>query len=446
MRSLNSRVALSAALVLAVFVALSAYALDRAFRESARSARQERLLAQVYLLMAAAEVNAQGRLSMPGGPTEPRLELPGSGLYAAILDGSGDAVWRSRSSLSADPPSGPPLPPGATRFERTARGETEFFLQRFGVDWTTEGGSYPFTFGVAEDLAPFEAQLAAYRRSLWSWLGAMALLLLAAQWLTLRWGLRPLRQVAGELSRVQQGAQQHITGDYPTEVRLLTDDLNTLLAHERAQQRRYRDALADLAHSLKTPLAVLRTELARLSGEAARTLEEQVQGMDRIVGYHLQRASTSGRAALMAPQPVRRAVERVVQALTKVYAGKPVAVQIEVAQDTGFRGDEGDLTELLGNLLDNAFKWCRGRVRVQARIQDGQLALSVEDDGPGITAEAAQHVLERGVRADESRPGQGIGLALVRDILAAYDGKIEIARSELGGARVSCQVPGVVQV
>ena len=351
-------------------------------------------------------------------------------------------MWRSRSSLSADPPAGPLLPAGATRFERTARGEAQFFLQRFGVDWTTAGGNYPFTFSVAEDLAPFDAQLAAYRRSLWGWLGAMGLLLLAAQWLTLRWGLRPLRQVAAELGRIQHGASSASPATTPPRSKLLTDNLNMLLAHERAQQQRYRDALADLAHSLKTPLAVVRAELGQLSDDPARRLGEQVERMDRIVGYHLQRASTSGRATLIAVQPLRPAVERVVQALAKVYADKPVSVQIEIAGDTGFRGDEGDLTELLGNLLDNAVKWCRSRVRVKARIEDGSLVLSIEDDGPGIADADAQRVLERGARLDESQPGQGIGLAVVRDIVGAYDGKIEIARSDLGGAAVVVVVSG----
>jgi two-component system sensor histidine kinase PhoQ len=443
MRSLNTRVAVSAALVLAVFVALSAFALDRAFRDSARNVRQERLLAQVYLLMAAAEVDERGRLTLTGGPPEPRLALPASGLYATILDAAGSAVWRSPSALTVDAPGGPLLPAGAARFERVARGGQEYFLQRFGVDWATANKHYAFTFSVAEDLVPFEEQLSTYRRSLWGWLGAMALLLLAAQWLTLRWGLQPLRHVAAELGRLELGMQQQISGDYPSEVKLLTDNLNTLLAHERAQQKRHRDALADLAHSLKTPLAVVRAELskAHAGGELERALQEQVERMDRLVGYHLQRASTSGRAALMAPQAVRPAVERVVKALTKVYADKRVAVAIEVPESVRFRGDEGDLTELLGNLLDNAFKWCRARVRVRATLDAGRLLLRFEDDGPGIAEDAAQRVLERGARSDEARAGQGIGLAVVRDIVTAYDGRIEIARSDLGGAALVLDLP-----
>ena len=442
MRSLNARVTLGAALVLAVFVMLSALALERAFRDSARSARQERLLAQIYLLMAAAEVDAQGNLTLAGGPSEPRLDQPGSGLYAIITDSAGTVVWRSRSTLSVDAPHGAPLAAGTQRFEEMDRGGG-FFVESFGLSWATAGGSFPFTFSVAEDLTPYREQLAVYRRTLWTWLGALALLLVAAQWAILRWGLSPLRRVADELTRLEQGKQERITGDYPTELQRLTENLNTLLTHERAQQKRYRDALADLAHSLKTPLALVRAALreARSSDAMTRALDEQVEHMDRIVGYQLQRASTAGRGGLAAPQPVRPVVERLLAALAKVYADKPVATEVTAEASVRFRGDEGDLTELLGNLLDNAFKWGRARVRVTAISRNGSLTLSVEDDGPGIAPEEAQHVLERGVRADQSVPGQGIGLAVVRDIVDAYAGELRIERSSLGGACVKLDLP-----
>jgi two-component system, OmpR family, sensor histidine kinase PhoQ len=447
MRSLNARVAVGAGLVLAVFIALSAFALERAFRDSARASRQERLLAQVYLLMAAAEVDAQGRLSLAGNPTEPRLEMPGSGLYATISDSHGRPVWRSRSGLSVDVPFNASLPAGNQYFERVIQPDGHgYFMQSFGVSWTTAGGSYPFTFSVAEDLKAYRDQINTYRRNLWGWLGGMALLLLAAQWLILRWGLAPLRRVADELTRLERGQQEQIAGNYPTEVKRLTDNLNALLTHERAQQKRYRDALADLAHSLKTPLALVRGVLTQGSPdpELARTLTEQVERMDRIVSYHLQRAAASGRSGLASPQPVLPAVERVLKALSKVHAGKQIETETAIDDRLRFRGDEGDLMELLGNLLDNACKWCRRRVRVSAALQDGRLALTVEDDGAGIAEADAERVLQRGIRADQSVPGHGIGLAVTRDIVEAYDGRVLIARSALGGAAVTLVLPGVV--
>jgi two-component system sensor histidine kinase PhoQ len=442
MRSLNARVTLGAALVLAVFLVLSALALERAFRDSARSARQERLLAQIYLLMAAAEVDPEGKLALASGPAEPRLDQPGSGLYAVILDSAGSLVWRSRSTLSVDAPHGAPLPAGAQRFEEVDS-DPGFLVESFGVSWATTGGSFPFTFSVAEDRRPYREQLAVYRRSLWTWLGAMALLLLAAQWAILRWGLSPLRRVADELTRLERGEQERIAGNYPTELQRLTDNLNTLLTHERSQQKRYRDALADLAHSLKTPLALVRGALrdAVRSDPTARTLDEQVERMDRIVAYQLQRASTSGRSRLAAPQPLRPAVERMLAALAKVHGDKRIATEVVVDAGVRFRGDEGDLTELLGNLLDNAFKWGRTQVRVSAEAAGGRLTLSVEDDGQGVAPEQAQRVLERGVRADQSVPGQGIGLAVVHDIVDAYGGELRIERSGLGGARIILVLP-----
>ncbi|MEO8628275.1 MAG: ATP-binding protein [Betaproteobacteria bacterium] len=448
MRSLNARVALSAGLVLAVFVALAAFALERAFRDSARSAREERLLAQVYLLMAATEVSPAGQVTLSNAPAEASFDLPGSGLYATIADAQGHPVWRSRSALSVNAPFITSIPAGTQHFEQVdARGHS-YFLQSFGVTWSAKPRSYPLTFSVAEDLKAYSQQLSVYRHTLWGWLGAGTVLLLAVQWATLRWGLRPLRLVADEVRRLEQGEQQHIEGNYPTELKALTDNLNTLLSHERAQQKRYRDALADLAHSLKTPLALVRGVLSRPQPQAdvARSLEEQVERMDRIVGYHLQRASASARSRLLAPQPLRPAVERVSRALHKVYAEKAIVFDVDVAAALRFRGDEGDLLELLGNVLDNACKWCHARVRINAKLDSDRadaLVLTIEDDGPGIEEADAQRVLQRGTRVDQTVPGHGIGLAVTRDIIDAYEGRIVIARSMLGGAAVTMVLPGI---
>jgi two-component system sensor histidine kinase PhoQ len=237
MRSLNARVALSAGIVLAVFIALAAFALDQAFRDSARGAREERLLAQVYLLMSAAEVDARGTISIANAPLEPRFDMPQSGLYAIVIDRDGRVVWRSPSALSVGVPYGRQLPAGVHEFEEVKdAGGHPYFLQTFGVSWATSAGSYPFTFSVVEDLRPFAQQLSAYRKNLWGWLGATAVLLLIAQSFTLRWGLRPLRRLADEVSRLEHGERSSIEGDYPAEVKGVTDNLNALLAHERARR------------------------------------------------------------------------------------------------------------------------------------------------------------------------------------------------------------------
>jgi len=437
MTSLGARVSLSAGFVLAIFVILTGIALDRAFHDSARSARQDRLQAQLFLLMAAAEVDARGTLSMPAPLAEAKFSLPGSGLYAHITDARGAVVWRSASAVGVAPPFQSLLHAGEKRFDELpdVAGQP-FYVQSLGVNWSSGGARHAFTFSVSEDLAELSAQLNRYRRSLWGWLGAMAALLLLVQAAVLRWGLLPLRRAAAELAAIEAGRQEQLRGVYPREVKQLTDNLNTLLVHERASQKRYRDALADLAHSLKTPLAVMRGALAGGPTALAATVDEEVVKMDRIVQYQLQRAATAGPSSrLAAPVPIRPVAAKIVASLAKVYHDKAIATTIAIDDTAAFHGDEGDLMELLGNLLDNACKWCGKTVRIAVEQDDG-LVITVEDDGPGVGEAEAQQLLQRGVRADQAVPGHGIGLAVVRDIVAAYQGQITIGHSALGGAAV----------
>jgi two-component system sensor histidine kinase PhoQ len=442
--SLNARIALGAAFVLSVFIALTGFALDRAFHDSAGSARQDRLLGQLYLLIGAAEVDSKGRISMPPTLSEARFSLPDSGLYAVITDTGGVVVWRSVSTLGTQAPFQGVLAAGQKRFEqRQDQAGQSYFVQSLGVNWTTGRQRHAFTFSVMENMAEFNAQINRYQQSLWGWLGAMAVLLLAVQALVLRWGLRPLRRVAVELAAIDAGRQERVQGRYPKELTRLTDNLNALLLHERAQQKRYRDALADLAHSLKTPLAVMR---AALSGKQEQkllqaTVEEEIVKMDRIVGYQLQRAATAAPSTLAVPVLLRPLAAKILNSLEKVYFDKGIMASVLIDEALAFRGDEGDLMELLGNLLDNACKWCRNAVQISAASDEKTLTIAVEDDGPGIPPELAQSILKRGVRADESIPGHGIGLAVVRDIVQAYGGTVEIGPSSLGGAALKLRFP-----
>jgi two-component system sensor histidine kinase PhoQ len=170
-------------------------------------------------------------------------------------------------------------------------------------------------------------------------------------------------------------------------------------------------------------------------------MQEQIAHMDHIVSYQLQRAATAGRLRLTAPVPLRPVIDRLIESLNKVHRDKQVQVVADIEAESCFHGDEGDLMELLGNTLDNAYKWCRQRVRISAGSDGGSLILRIEDDGPGIGASDAELILQRGVRSDERVPGHGIGLATVRDILQAYGGDIVIARNPLGGADIRLRLP-----
>jgi two-component system sensor histidine kinase PhoQ len=300
---------------------------------------------------------------------------------------------------------------------------------------------------VAESLAPFHEEVGHFRGRLFTWFALLTVLLLAAQALLMRALLRPLRRVEREIVEIEGGERSALGSGYPTELRGVTENLNALIASERARLDRYRRTLGNLAHSLKTPLAVMRASLAR-DGDSSG-LGTEVERMNDIVGYQLQRAAAWGGGATLgrAPVPVARVVGQLAGALQKVYADKRVELTAEVDAGTQFYGDEGDLMEIAGNLLDNAFKWCRARVRVHAApLEDGDrrragLLFAVEDDGPGIDEQDRSRVLERGVRADERVPGYGIGLAVVHDVVQLHGGELLIAHSPLGGARVELRLP-----
>jgi two-component system, OmpR family, sensor histidine kinase PhoQ len=435
MISLSARVNLSAAVVLTIFIALTALALERAFEESATASMRERLYGQLYLLMSAAEVSDSGMLAMPGHLAEARFEQPGSGLYARIGDGQGKTLWQSPSAVGLELP---PPPSKGDGLLRLAFNNEQHFLVFVDIEWETMEGSVPLRFSVLQDPSVFNEQMQRYRHNLWGMLGVMAVLLLMVLAGALAWGLRPLRTVAREVRAIESGKQEALQREYPKEIRRLTDNINTLLNHERATQARYKNALGDLAHSLKTPLAVLR---GLGDSERSPQIDEQVTRMDNIVQYQLQRAATAGRSALAAAIDAAPVAERLVATLEKVYQEKPITLDKQLDPAAHFRGDEGDLMELLGNLLDNAWKWAAGRIVLRLENDDDALLISVEDDGPGIAAAKAEQVLARGVRLDEATPGHGIGLPMVRDIVEAYAGSLKIERADLGGARIAIRLP-----
>ncbi len=254
------------------------------------------------------------------------------------------------------------------------------------------------------------------------------------------WGLLPMRKVAQELDNIKAGAAEKLTGLYPEEILGLTDSINRLIISERAQQERYRNSLGDLAHSLKTPLTVLigAAELEGLPGEFKNDMQDQVLRMRQIIDYQLQRAA-AGRITLTAPVHVGKSLQRLANTLFKAYAEKKVKYTQEVESGVVFLGDEGDFLEMFGNLMENAFKWCDGEVTVKAYHHSGndkfQLEIEVNDNGPGVPKDKIESVLTRGFRADEAVSGQGIGLSVVKEIIHAYKGKLEIEQSELGGAK-----------
>ncbi len=440
--SLHARLLTSATIVLFAFFGLTGLALNNAFYTSTETAFKEALQSHIYTLLAAAELDENNKLQLPAELPAPQLSLPGSGLYAMVLDDKNKMTWRSRSTLGTkfnpqvdlvDLAGVPAIGKRKYKFSQ------DMLVLAFTTSWETDTSQNTYTFYVAESLQPFKNQIQDFQKDLWFWLGGAAILLLAVQGSILRWSLSPLRQVTRDLADIEAGRVKNLAGDYPVELRGLTNNLNQLIASAQANLLRYRNSLGDVAHSLKTPLAVLRAAIENKNddGNLHEIAKDQVDRMANIVDYQLQRAATSGRTTLTTPVNLLEKTNQVISALQKVHPEKQISTEIKINKNEIFTGDEGDLLEILGNLLENAFKWCQSEIIVQSVASNEKLReLIIEDDGPGISKESASEIFNRGHRADETIEGQGLGLSLVQDIVQAYDGSIAVDKSPLGGARI----------
>ncbi|MFK7888629.1 MAG: ATP-binding protein [Gammaproteobacteria bacterium] len=448
MSSLSARLLLVVSVLLILFFGLTIIVLEVGFERSAEKAVEDRLEARVIMLLSAA-ITDDDTLRMPRDLPEPRFATPGSGVLGQIVTGPDELLWRSDSSVGVFVPDQSLGAPGERRFTQVSASDGErVFALSFGVAFEDlPPRDPPYTFTVSERTAPYDAQVSRFRRQLLTYFTALAVLLLAAQAAALRWVLRPLRQVADEIRDVEQGDRSTLSRGYPTELAGLTRNTNRLLDAERKRRARYRNTLGNLAHSLKTPLAVLRNALSlNASGSTevdAPLMQQQIDRMNDIVGYQLQRAGASGGMTLGQDKidlvPI---VHDITGALGKVYASKDVALTVNAPESLRVLGDRGDAMEMFGNVLDNAFKWCAGAVAVELRAvpdaSGGKLGFvfQVDDDGPGIDPAHRATVLSRGARVDESVAGQGIGLAVVRELVELSGGELVLTEADSGGARV----------
>ncbi len=452
MLSLNQRVLIAASAILSSFFGLAGVALDKIYREDAEQALSDRLQGHVYELIAVADLDAGGNLKMPVDVPDSRFSDPSSGLFAQITSNYRDWKWQSASMVGMEIPHPLKLSRTQTVSKRIiSQSQRELYSFSYGVGWSdATDPEQAYTFTIIYDLVEFNAGIASFRQSLWVLLGSVAIILLAVQGTILRWGLSPLKRAANELSAIEAGSQSRLQGEYPAELNGLTGNVNALLSHQQEHLERYRKNLGDLAHSLKTPLAILQNAVESRDGaeSLSSVVEEQVERMNQITGYQLQRAAASGRTALAAPVPVNDLINKVLSSLQKVYADKNVQSKCTVAEMIEFHGDEGDFMEIIGNLADNAFKWCQQEIQVAAEnsagSQAGQwgLLIQVDDDGPGVPPEMVRYVTRRGHRADNEIAGHGIGLSIVNDIVQVYGGTLEIGASKLGGAKITVKLPG----
>lgn len=284
----------------------------------------------------------------------------------------------------------------------------------------------------------------------WGWFSyvllANILLVVPLLWLAAYWSLRPIKNLVQQIGELETGQREGLDENPPNELRGLVRNLNLLLGNERRRYTRYRTTLSDLTHSLKTPLAVLQTTLRSLRSGKELTIEqaepimlEQISRISQQIGYYLHRASAASEHNVLSRElhSVPALLDSLCSALNKVYQRKGISLSLDVSPELLFVGEKNDFMEVLGNVLDNACKYCLEFVEVTAQLSDHQLVIVIDDDGPGIPEGKRELVFQRGQRADTLRPGQGLGLSLVDELLQQYDGSVTISDSQLGGARMT---------
>jgi len=445
-RSLNARLLLGAGISLFVFMILLGFILDRAFSESALKSVVDRLQTEVYMLLGATDIQSDGRFTISTPLPEPRLEVAESDLFARIFAENGDVLWRSISSVDR-----PLVPPAMARagefvFDRVELGGQggDLFCMHFTVLWEAEDGNTRkvLTLQACETPRRYREQVAGFRRSLSFWFVVAGVGFLFMNTLFLQRALSPLRNVAEEVTQVEAGEKDALTGHYPIELQPLATNLNLLIKQGQNHVKRYRNALGDLAHSLKTPLAVMRTALDRpdVTEDDRLAAIEQLNRVDATIHYQLQRAAAAHKSTFGTSVDIEPVVGRLASSLRKVYADRGLTLTTEVEPGARFFGDQQDLYEILGNLADNACKWARTRVHVAVKtvpptaesLRPG-VDIEVTDDGPGMAHAAFDEYRGRGVRGDSTVDGHGIGLAIVADLVEnAYQGVLALRPVDRG--------------
>lgn len=435
--SLKVRTFTAALIALLFFIPLMNYALQQAYSASIHQATFERLRLLSLTLISEFEIEGK-EVYMPELMIHGEFNLPDSGIYA-IIHNYDNLVWKSMSAINWRWPKIQTFPlPGKSQFVVIPDDENKitYFRYSYTAEFETDLGLSPVAFHVFMDKATYDEEIARFESTLLNWLGIIAALLLLLLLFTLNTALRPINKLVNEIASIKKGSHTRITHQYPPELETLKNNLNHLLSTEENQRERYKNSLGDLAHSLKTPLAVL-SGLRNLPDEG----REPVTQIDQIIQRQLKRAVAGAGSRWNQSTPVNTVIEKLTIAMEKVYADKFILIEHDIAPNTEFCGDATDLMELLGNLMDNACKAAKQRVLIEVRQTDKYLELSVSDDGPGIPEDKQHLLLERGKRLDSYESGQGIGMAIVSDLVSAYEGQLAMGTSEFQGARITVTFP-----
>lgn len=325
----------------------------------------------------------------------------------------------------------------------SAAGPLDQPLRATAIQVKLTGRRAPVILMAAEDRSPVDREARRFAALTAGALVIMGMGILAAVFIQVRVGLQPLFRLRGEVADVRKGKVERIVGDYPSELEPLATELNALVAHNQDVVERQRTHVGNLAHALKTPISVMLTEATQQPGQLAEVVSRQAEAMRGHVEHHLRRARAAARSQSHGERSlVEPVIDELAVTLERIFRDKGVEIDWRCPDDLCFRGERQDLQEMAGNIMENAGKWSKGRVRtVATAVSPERMVITVEDDGPGLPADRRDEVLKRGARLDESAPGSGLGLAIVDELARAYGGSLVLGDSAMGGLKVELGLP-----
>jgi len=441
MNSLKVRLLLSALVMTVIMLPIIGFTLSNAFERQLTMASENELKAYSYSIFTVAEVE-NNQLLMPEALLENQFNVSQSGLYALItpfvdlaniekVKQDSNPLWQSQSLFTLSLPTTLPSPKvGETKFSKINLLNKSHLLFSFSVSFSDNEQNFPVTLYIIKDQDELLSALNDFRKKLWTWLFALMVVFIVVQIIGLLWTLSPLIKLTEELEGIEKGHKKALMAVYPLELEKVTRQLNTLLVTEERQRERYRNALSDLAHSLKNPLAVMQSHKEISSGAS-----EQLQQINQIIEHQLKRAQSAGQSSWYLGVEVKPIIEKLIKTLAKIYQENNLSFSFKCDELVIFRGDEADLMEILGNILDNACKAAKHEITIEVKSSNKKLTIDISDDGEGIDESQKAVILSRGGRADTYQAGHGIGLAIVNDLVSSYQGQLFISESEkLGGA------------
>ncbi|WP_064608146.1 ATP-binding protein [Photobacterium sp. J15] len=430
--SLRSRLLIAAAVWLFVTIFATGYLVPSFIKSYLVDQEKQQLYLYLDELTAQVDVDMHGRLSRPGRLSNPRFQSPYSGLYWTLsVNGTelrSRSLWDTR--ITGDERKG---------FSGPNEQSLLVVKRKFLLPEIDE----PVELTIAANLDKLHSTLKQLTNGLWMILLIMAIGILILTWLQVSWSLWPLKKLQKNLNQVREGGSTELTGFYPVEIRPVIDDLNALLFHYQELLERARNHAGNLSHALKTPIAVLNNEVGLLDENTRSKLNPPLQQLQQHIDYHLGRARMAGAVNILAAKtaPAMR-VDAISMAMDKVYAHRDVVLVNELESELNVAVEKRDLDEIIGNLIENSYKWANRLIRVhQADINEQQVSIIIEDDGPGIEETMYESVLKRGIRLDETTPGTGLGLSIVSELAHSYRGKLTLTRSDLGGLKAELSLP-----